>query len=77
MNHIVVNEPNKWRLETPGSTGWQHSPRPNAAKKYYMVSADCHANEPAILVGGDQGQLTLGPFTAATGEPPVMQVAVA
>jgi len=49
MNHIVVNEPNKWRLETPGSAGWQRSPRPDAAKKYFMVSADCHANEPANL----------------------------
>ena len=37
---------NAWRLETPGATGWKHSARPGAANKYFMVSADCHANEP-------------------------------
>src|SRR5262249_13696370 len=48
MNQIVVNEPNRWRLETPGAA-WLRSPRPNAANKYFMVSADGHANEPANL----------------------------
>src|SRR5205085_3474635 len=49
MNQIVVNEPNRWRLETPGANGWSRSARPDAAKKYFMVSADGHANEPANL----------------------------
>ena len=46
---IVVNEPNRWRLETPGNSGWPRSARPGAANKYLMISADCHANEPATL----------------------------
>jgi len=45
MNQIVVNEPNRWRLETPGAD-WPRSARPDAARKYFMVSADdlaaCH-----------------------------------
>ena len=45
---IVVNEPNRWRLETPGAK-WPRSARPDAARKYFMVSADGHANEPANL----------------------------
>ena len=49
MNEQAINEPNLWRLETPGSEGWPHSARPDAAKKYFMVSTDCHANEPADL----------------------------
>ena len=49
MNQIVVNEPNRWRLDSPGAAGWPRSPRPDAAKKYFMVSADGHANEPATL----------------------------
>ena len=46
-NDIVVNEPNRWRLETPGHGGWPRTARPGAANKYFMISADCHANEPA------------------------------
>ncbi len=49
MAQVVVNEPNRWRLETPGAVQWQRSARPDAAKKYFMVSADGHANEPASL----------------------------
>ena len=48
-NDIVVNEPNRWRLETPGHGGWPRTARPGAANKYFMISADCHANEPARL----------------------------
>ena len=47
--NIVVNEPNRWRLETPGSDGWAGSARAGAVNKYFMLSADCHANEPADL----------------------------
>ena len=46
---IVVNEPNRWRLETPGHSGWPRTARPGAPNKYLMISADCHANEPATL----------------------------
>src|SRR5260370_38463482 len=46
---LTVNEPNRWRLETPGAAGWSRSARPDAAMKYFMVSADGHANEPANL----------------------------
>ena len=49
MAHIVVNEPNLWRLDTPGHAGWQYTARPGDSKKYFMVSADSHANEPANL----------------------------
>jgi predicted TIM-barrel fold metal-dependent hydrolase len=46
---IVVNEPNLWRLETPGHPGWKRTARPDDPDKYFMVSADCHANEPSNL----------------------------
>src|ERR1700732_3075956 len=49
MGEIVVNAANRWRLETPGCEGWVRTARPDAAKKYFIVSADCHANEPANL----------------------------
>jgi len=49
MNEIAVNPPNRWRLETPGAAGWPRTARPDAARKYFMVSADCHANEPVDL----------------------------
>ena len=45
----LVNEPNRWRLETPGHAGWPRSARPGDPRKYFMVSADCHANEPPDL----------------------------
>src|SRR2546427_595756 len=46
---IVVNEPNRWRLESPGYQGWTRTARPGAPNKYFIVSADCHANEPSSL----------------------------
>jgi len=46
---ILVNEPNRWRLETPGAPGWKYSARLGAPNKLLMISADCHANEPANL----------------------------
>jgi predicted TIM-barrel fold metal-dependent hydrolase len=42
----VAADPNLWRQDTPGSAGWPRSPRPDAANKYFMVSADGHAQEP-------------------------------
>jgi predicted TIM-barrel fold metal-dependent hydrolase len=49
VNDLAVNEPNRWRLETPGHAGWPRTARPGAPDKYFMISADCHANEPATL----------------------------
>jgi predicted TIM-barrel fold metal-dependent hydrolase len=46
---VVVNEPNRWRLATPGHAGWPRSARSGDPRKYFIVSADCHANEPADL----------------------------
>jgi predicted TIM-barrel fold metal-dependent hydrolase len=46
---IQIDEPNRWRLETPGHAGWKRSARPDDPDRYLMVSADCHANEPAGL----------------------------
>ena len=40
---------NAWRAATPGCDTWPRSARPGAANKYFMVSADTHANEPANL----------------------------
>src|SRR5687768_14591205 len=37
---------NAWRLETPGAGTWTRTARPDDPDKYFMVSADCHANEP-------------------------------
>jgi len=37
---------NVWRTETPGGDGWIRSPRPDAADKFFMVSADGHVQEP-------------------------------
>jgi len=45
----IVPEPdlaNVWRTETPGNEGWQRSARPDAADKFFMVSADGHVQEP-------------------------------
>jgi predicted TIM-barrel fold metal-dependent hydrolase len=46
---VVVNEPNRWRLDTPGHRAWPRTARPDDPRKYFMVSADCHANEPHDL----------------------------
>ena len=45
----IVNTPNLWRLETPGHAAWPRTARPGDPKKYFIVSADAHANEPADL----------------------------
>src|SRR6185295_5640800 len=48
-SELVINEPNKWRLNTPGHASWPRTARPGDPKKYFIVSADAHANEPADL----------------------------
>ena len=42
-------DPNAWRTESPGTDGWPRTARPKDANKFFMVSADCHANEPGDL----------------------------
>ena len=49
MLDIEVNAPNEWRTETPGDMGWQASTRAGSERKYFIVSTDCHANEPHDL----------------------------
>ena len=41
--------PNAWREETPGTEGWTRTARPGSPSKYFMVSCDCHGQEPADL----------------------------
>ncbi|MCZ6875200.1 MAG: hypothetical protein O7G88_17035 [bacterium] len=48
MTEIIVNQPNQWRLQTPGGEGRKRSAR-DEAKKFFMVSADSSANEPSSL----------------------------
>ncbi len=45
----VVDEKNRWRLGTPGHPGWERTARPDDPRKYLMISADCHCNEPGSL----------------------------
>ena len=40
---------NVWRLDTPGAGGWARNARPGDPDKFFMISADCHANEPGDL----------------------------
>jgi predicted TIM-barrel fold metal-dependent hydrolase len=46
---LTVNEPNLWRLKTPGTASWPRTARPGDPRKYFIVSADAHVNEPADL----------------------------
>jgi len=45
----VVNPENEWRAETPGPMGWARSPRPDAARKYFIASIDSHIQPPLEL----------------------------
>jgi predicted TIM-barrel fold metal-dependent hydrolase len=49
---LSVNEPNKWRVDTPGgSEQWSRSPYPATDRgKYFMVSADTHLSPPPTLI---------------------------
>jgi len=48
-SELTIDEPNVWRLRTPGHASWPRSARPGDPRKYFIVSADAHANEPADL----------------------------
>ena len=43
---LQIDEPNRWRLNTPGHQGWPRTARPDDPNRYLMISSDCHANEP-------------------------------
>jgi predicted TIM-barrel fold metal-dependent hydrolase len=45
----AIDPANRWRLETPGHQGWKRTARPDDPNRFLMISADCHANEPANL----------------------------
>jgi predicted TIM-barrel fold metal-dependent hydrolase len=45
----AIDSANAWRTETPGCEGWTRTARPDAASKYFMVSADGHVQEPSDL----------------------------
>lgn len=53
MSEALLNNPddpnNRWRRATPGHDGWPHTAVPGAANKFFIVSADAHANEPRDL----------------------------
>ena len=42
----MQTDPNLWRQQSPGSSNWPRSPHAGAANKYFIASADCHAQEP-------------------------------
>ncbi len=41
---------NAWRTVTPGAGSWTRTIRADDPHKYFVVSADCHANEPAAYL---------------------------
>ena len=43
-SELTINEPNLWRTKTPGHAGWPRSARVGDPRKYFIVSADAHAN---------------------------------
>ena len=45
----TIDEKNRWRVETPGHQGWEHTAQPDDKNRYLMISADCHCNEPSTL----------------------------
>ncbi len=44
-----ISDVNLWRTESPGTDGWTRTARPDDPNKYFLVSADTHANEPPDL----------------------------
>ena len=46
---LEQQNPWSWRSETPGANSWPRTARADDPSKYFMVSADCHANEPSTL----------------------------
>ncbi|HUJ65043.1 MAG TPA: amidohydrolase family protein [Acidimicrobiales bacterium] len=50
MATIEASPRNAWRTDSPGCEGWARSARPDDPHKLFMVSADCHAVEPALFL---------------------------
>jgi predicted TIM-barrel fold metal-dependent hydrolase len=46
---MEIDAHNAWREHTTGCDRWSRTARPGDPHKYLMISADCHANEPANL----------------------------
>ena len=46
---MTTAQPVNPRTITPGHQGWERVATPGAPNKYFMVSADCHVNEPPNL----------------------------
>jgi len=40
-------DPNAWRHDSPGCADWPRSPHAGAPNKFFIASADCHAQEPS------------------------------
>ncbi len=49
MTEPLHIDPWAWRSETPGADDWPRTARPNDPNKFFIASADCHANEPGML----------------------------
>jgi predicted TIM-barrel fold metal-dependent hydrolase len=45
----TVDDHNAWRLDSPGIAGWKRTARPDDPNKFFIVSADCHVQEPNDL----------------------------
>ena len=58
---VVVNEPNRWRLATPGHAGWSRT-----ARQYFMVSADCSTKGSCILPAPNSSPTTFIPSSRKT-----------
>ncbi len=50
LEHDSTPSPNAWRRESPGVAGWDRTIRPDDPRKLFVVSADCHANEPPMYL---------------------------
>src|SRR5262252_2272525 len=50
MVTMDVSPRNAWRSLSPGRKGWTRSARPEDPDKLFMISADCHAVEPAAYL---------------------------
>ena len=46
---MEIDTHNAWREHTTGCESWSRTARPGDPHKYLVISADCHANEPANL----------------------------
>lgn len=58
------------RLETPGVAGWTRTARPDDPNKCFIVSADCHANEPTPPPGAPRTSSGTRPAAPSTSDWP-------